>query len=79
MEGGEKDGVILTTDADSQVAPNWIAPNLAVFVAGVPFVEIDNITSQIGVILQKRLGQRMILVPNAEEAAKGQRSRFSIA
>ena len=25
LEGGEKDGVILTTDADSQVAPNWIA------------------------------------------------------
>jgi hypothetical protein len=48
-------------------------------VAGVPFVEIDIKTSQIGVILQKRLGQRMILVPNAEEAAKGQRSRFSIA
>ena len=32
---------------------------------------LNNITSQIGVILQKRLGQRMILVPNAEEAAKG--------
>jgi hypothetical protein len=34
MEVGEKDGVILTTDADSQVAPNWIAQNLAAFEAG---------------------------------------------
>ena len=31
VEAGEKDGVILTTDADSQVAPNWIAENLAAF------------------------------------------------
>jgi hypothetical protein len=30
-EGGETDGVILTTDAGSQVAPNWIAENLAAF------------------------------------------------
>jgi glycosyltransferase involved in cell wall biosynthesis len=29
VEGGERDGVILTTDADSQVTPNWIAENLA--------------------------------------------------
>ena len=43
MEGGEKDGVILTTDADSQVAPNWIAPNLAAFVAGVIFRAIEGI------------------------------------
>jgi Glycosyl transferase family 2 len=34
VEGGEKDGVSLTTDADSQVAPNWIAQNLAAFEAG---------------------------------------------
>jgi hypothetical protein len=33
VEAGEKDGVILTTDADSQVAPNWIAENLAAFAA----------------------------------------------
>jgi cellulose synthase/poly-beta-1,6-N-acetylglucosamine synthase-like glycosyltransferase len=38
MEGGEKDGVILTTDADSQVAPNWIAENLAAFAAGAEAV-----------------------------------------
>jgi hypothetical protein len=31
VESGETDGVILTTDADSQVAPNWIAANLAAF------------------------------------------------
>jgi len=38
MEGGETDGVILTTDADSQVAPNWIAQNLAAFEAGAEAV-----------------------------------------
>ena len=32
------DGVILTTDADSQVAPNWIAENLAAFEAGAEAV-----------------------------------------
>ena len=38
VEGGDKDGVILTTDADSQVAPNWIAANLAAFDAGAEAV-----------------------------------------
>jgi hypothetical protein len=38
MEGGERAGVILTTDADSQVAPNWIATNLAAFDAGAEAV-----------------------------------------
>ena len=38
VEGGDKDGVILTTDADSQVAPNWIATNLAAFEAGAEAV-----------------------------------------
>jgi hypothetical protein len=38
MEGDEKDGVILTTDADSQVAPNWVAENLAAFEAGAEAV-----------------------------------------
>jgi hypothetical protein len=38
IEGGEKDGVILTTDADSQVAPNWIAQNLTAFEAGAEAV-----------------------------------------
>jgi hypothetical protein len=37
-ESGERDGVILTTDADSQVAPNWIAENLAAFEAGAEAV-----------------------------------------
>ena len=30
--------MILTTDADSQVAPNWIAENLAAFEAGAEAV-----------------------------------------
>jgi len=38
MEAGESDGVILATDADSQVAPNWIAENLAAFAAGAEAV-----------------------------------------
>ena len=38
MEAGERDGVILTTDADSRVAPNWIAENLAAFEAGAEAV-----------------------------------------
>ena len=37
-DGGERDGVILITDADSQVAPNWIAENLAAFQAGAEAV-----------------------------------------
>ena len=37
-EGGERDGVILTTDADSQPAPNWIATNLSAFEAGADAV-----------------------------------------
>jgi hypothetical protein len=38
VEEGDKDGVILTTDADSRVAPNWIAANLAAFDAGAEAV-----------------------------------------
>jgi hypothetical protein len=38
VEEGDKDGVILTTDADSQVAPNWVACNLAAFEAGAEAV-----------------------------------------
>ena len=37
-EADERDGVILTTDADSQVAPNWVAENLAAFEAGAEAV-----------------------------------------
>jgi glycosyltransferase involved in cell wall biosynthesis len=33
VEGGDGNGMILTTDADSQVAPNWITANLAAFEA----------------------------------------------
>jgi hypothetical protein len=38
VEGGEWSGVILTTDADSQVGTNWIAENLAPFEAGAEAV-----------------------------------------
>jgi cellulose synthase/poly-beta-1,6-N-acetylglucosamine synthase-like glycosyltransferase len=38
LERRERGGVILTTDADSQVAPNWIAENLAAFEAGAEAV-----------------------------------------
>ncbi len=38
VEASENDGVILTTDADSQVAPNWIAENLAAFADGAEAV-----------------------------------------
>jgi hypothetical protein len=38
VEAGGSDGVILATDADSQVAPNWIAENLAAFAAGAEAV-----------------------------------------
>jgi hypothetical protein len=37
-ECGERDGVILTTDADSQVAPSWIAENIAAFEGGADAV-----------------------------------------
>jgi cellulose synthase/poly-beta-1,6-N-acetylglucosamine synthase-like glycosyltransferase len=37
-ERDEASGIILTTDADSQVAPNWIAENLAAFEAGAEAV-----------------------------------------
>ena len=38
VEDGDTDGVILTTDADSWVAPNWIAANLAAFETGAEAV-----------------------------------------
>jgi hypothetical protein len=38
VEKGEGDGVILTTDADSQVSPLWIANNLAAIDAGADAV-----------------------------------------
>jgi cellulose synthase/poly-beta-1,6-N-acetylglucosamine synthase-like glycosyltransferase len=38
VERGQRNDVILTTDADSQVAPNWIAENLAAFEAGAEAV-----------------------------------------
>jgi hypothetical protein len=38
VEAADRDGVILTTDADSHVAPNWIAENLAAFAAGAEAV-----------------------------------------
>lgn len=41
-EAGSTDGVILTTDADSRVPPNWIALNLAAIAAGA-----DGVAGQI--------------------------------
>jgi GT2 family glycosyltransferase len=38
MEDGDPTGVILTTDADSQVAPDWVAENLAAFELGAEAV-----------------------------------------
>ena len=38
MEVGEEDGVILTTDADSKVTPNWITENLLAIEAGADAV-----------------------------------------
>jgi cellulose synthase/poly-beta-1,6-N-acetylglucosamine synthase-like glycosyltransferase len=38
VERDERGGVILTSDADSQVTPNWIAENLAAFAAGADAV-----------------------------------------
>jgi glycosyl transferase family 2 len=38
VEGGERDGVILTTDADSQVAQNWMVANLDAFEPGADAV-----------------------------------------
>src|SRR6202453_836625 len=37
-ERDEASGIVLTTDADSQVAPNWIAENLSAFGAGADAV-----------------------------------------
>ena len=37
-EAGATDGVVLTTDADSRVPPNWIAHNLATIAAGADAV-----------------------------------------
>jgi GT2 family glycosyltransferase len=37
-EGGHSDGVLLTTDADSRVRPDWVARNLAALSAGADAV-----------------------------------------
>ena len=57
-KAGESDGVILTTDADSQVAPNWIAENLAAFAAGAEAVlgRID--LDEEGAVLPEALHRR---------------------
>jgi cellulose synthase/poly-beta-1,6-N-acetylglucosamine synthase-like glycosyltransferase len=57
-EGGETDGVILTTDADSQVGTSWIAENLAAFEAGADAVlgRID--LDEEGKLLPEALHQR---------------------
>jgi GT2 family glycosyltransferase len=46
MEERDPTGVILTTDADSQVAPDWVAENLAAFDLGADavlgFIDLDD-------------------------------------
>jgi hypothetical protein len=58
VEAGENDGVILTTDADSQVAPNWIAENLAAFEAGADAVLGRMDLDEDGKLLPDALHQR---------------------
>jgi hypothetical protein len=58
VEAGESDGVILATDADSQVAPNWIAENLAAFEAGAEAVlgciDLDEESARLPEALHRR-------------------------
>ncbi len=65
---GRHDGIILTTDADSRVASNWLAANLAAFRAGADavagFVETDAIE-------RHRLPNHMIERLAAERAYEG--------
>jgi hypothetical protein len=71
METCDPTGVILTTDADSQVAPNWIAENLAAFELGADAVlgRID--LDEDGRLLPAALHRRGEL----EDAYEGQRPR----
>lgn len=65
---GRHDGIILTTDADSRVASDWLSANLAAFRAGADavagFVETD-------VIERHRLPAHMIARLAAERAYDG--------
>lgn len=62
---GRHDGIILTTDADSRVASDWLSANLAAFRAGADavagFVEIDTIE-------RRRLPGHMVERLAAEQA-----------
>ena len=58
VEGGDGNGVILTTDADSQVAPNWITTNLAAFEAGAEAVLGRIALDDEGTLLPRALHRR---------------------
>jgi hypothetical protein len=55
---GERNGVILTTDADSRVPPLWIANNLAAFDAGAHAVLGNVDLDEEGALLPEALHQR---------------------
>ena len=58
VECGDRDGVILTTDADSQVAPDWIAENLAAFERGAEAVLGRVVLDEEGTLLPEALHRR---------------------
>ena len=60
-ERTECDGVILTTDADSQVSPNWIANNLAAIDAGADAVLGRVVLDEEGDLLPQALHHRGLL------------------
>ncbi|MGA2042642.1 MAG: glycosyltransferase [Roseiarcus sp.] len=64
----EPGGVILTTDADSRVPPDWIAANLAAIDAGVDAVLGRVALDEEGVLLPASLHQRGALESAYEEA-----------
>ena len=57
-ESGERDGVILTTDADSRVSPDWIARNLATIETGVDAVLGRIVLDEEGMLLPPALHSR---------------------
>ena len=60
-ERNDSEGVILTTDADSQVSPNWIANNLAAIDAGADAVLGRVVLDQEGDLLPQALLHRGLL------------------
>jgi hypothetical protein len=67
MEVGEEDGVILTTDADSKVTPNWITENLLAIETGADAVLGRIALDEEGELLPKALHERGAL----EDAYEG--------